>query len=99
MACETPVVASAVGGIKEVVLDGETGYLVPLDQMAESPFEPIDPDRFARDLAARINDLMADPSKREQFGRAGRRRVIEKFSWSRIAAQTHSLYGGLVACR
>src|SRR5204862_5886966 len=61
MACETDVVATAVGGIKEVVVDGETGFLVPIDQMKESHFEPRDPEKFARDLAARINQLMADP--------------------------------------
>ena len=55
MACETAVVASAVGGIKEVVINGETGFLVPLEQMKESPFEPIDSEKFERDLAARIN--------------------------------------------
>ena len=92
MACETPVVASAVGGIKEVVVDGETGFLVPLRQMTESPFEPIDPDQFARDLAEKINILMADPQLREKFGKAGRQRAIEKFSWRAIAAQTKSLY-------
>jgi starch synthase len=96
MACETPVVASAVGGIKEVVVDGETGFLVPLQQMAESPFEPIDPDRFARDLAEKINVLMADPELRRRFGKAGRRRAIEKFSWSAIAGQTKNLYEELV---
>ena len=96
MACETAVVASAVGGIKEVVVDGETGFLVPLEQMQESPFEAVDPERFARDLAARINELMVDPEMRERFGRAGRKRAEEKFSWSAIAAQTQALYEGLL---
>lgn len=96
MACETAVVASAVGGIKEVVVHGETGFLVPLEQMSESPYEPLNPDRFARDLAARINELMADPAKREAFGRAGRKRAVEQFSWSAIAKQVWELYGRLV---
>jgi len=96
MACETAVVASAVGGIKEVVVQGETGYLVPLEQMTESPFEPVNPDQFSRDLAARINELMADPAKREAFGKAGRKRAIETFSWSAIAKQTHELYASLL---
>jgi len=78
MACETAVVATAVGGIKEVVVDGETGFLVPIDQMNESPFEPRDPEEFARDLAARINQLMADPPLCGKFGRAGRKRAEEK---------------------
>jgi glycosyltransferase involved in cell wall biosynthesis len=95
MACETAVVATAVGGIKEVVVDGETGFLVPLEQMSESPFEPIDPEKFARDLAGRVNHLMADPKLREQFGRAGRKRAEEKFSWSAIALQTKKLYESL----
>jgi glycogen synthase len=96
MACETAVVASAVGGIKEVVVHGETGFLVPLEQMKESPFEPLNPDRFARDLAARINELMADPAKREAFGKAGRKRAVEKFSWRAIAKQVHALYETLM---
>ncbi|HEX4084315.1 MAG TPA: glycogen synthase [Chthoniobacteraceae bacterium] len=95
MACETPVVASAVGGIKEVVVDGETGFLVPLEQLKESPFEPVNPDRFARDLAAKINLLMADPALRERMGKAGRRRAQELFSWNAIAAQTKALYESL----
>jgi alpha-maltose-1-phosphate synthase len=92
MACETAVVASAVGGIKEVVVDGETGFLVPLQQMKESPFEPLDPDKFSRDLAAKINQLMGDIKLREKFGKAGRKRAEEKFSWSAIAQKTKALY-------
>src|SRR5215469_9294966 len=97
MACETAVVASAVGGIKEVVVDGETGFLVSLDQMKESPFEAIDPEKFARDLADRINALMRDSQLREQFGKAGRKRVEEYFSWTKIAERTKALYGKLLA--
>jgi starch synthase len=96
MACETAVVASAVGGIKEVVVDGETGFLVPLEQMTESPFEPTNPERFARDLAARINQLMKDRHLREKFGTAGRKRAEEKFSWTAIAQKTKALYESLL---
>jgi alpha-maltose-1-phosphate synthase len=96
MACETPVVASAVGGIKEVVVDGETGFLVPLDQLSVSPFEPVNPDRFAHDLAAKINLLMSDPDLRVRFGKAGRRRAEQLFSWKAIARQTLDLYQLLV---
>ncbi len=96
MACETAVVASAVGGIKEVVVEGETGYLVPLEQMSESPFEPTNPAQFSKDMAARINDLMRDPALREKMGKAGRRRAEQMFSWSAIARQTRDLYAGLV---
>jgi glycogen synthase len=92
MACETAVVASAVGGIKEVVVDGETGFLVPLEQMKESPFEPLDPAKFSRDLAAKINQLMGDIKLREKFGKAGRKRAEEKFTWSAIAQKTKALY-------
>nr|MBA2586809.1 glycosyltransferase [Chthoniobacterales bacterium] len=96
MACGTAVVASAVGGIKEVVVDGETGFLVPIEQMDESPFEPTNPDQFARDLASCINKLMADSELREKFGRAGRKRAEEKFSWSAIAQETIALYDSLL---
>ena len=92
MACGTPVVASAVGGIKEVVVDQETGFLVPLEQMKESPFEPLNPEKFSRDLAGKINQLMNDRRQREKFGKAGRKRVEEKFSWSTIAQKTKALY-------
>jgi glycogen synthase, Corynebacterium family len=96
MACGVPVVASAVGGIQEVVVHGETGYLVYLDQMNESPFEPLQPAKFSRDLAGRVNELMADPAKRRAFGAAGRRRVEQVFGWDAIARQTADLYASLV---
>jgi starch synthase len=96
MACETAVVASAVGGIKEVVVDGETGFLVPLEQMKESPFEPLNPEKFERDLAEKVNQLMRDPPLREKFGRAGRKRAEEKFSWTAIAKETQQLYASLL---
>jgi starch synthase len=96
MACETAVVASSVGGIKEVVVDGETGFLVPLKQMAESPFEPLEPEKFARDLAGKINELMRNEKLRKRFGKAGRRRAEEKFSWRTIAAKTQALYRELL---
>jgi glycosyltransferase involved in cell wall biosynthesis len=91
------VVASKVGGIKEVVVDGETGFLVPLAQMKESPFEPLHPGKFERDLAAKINELMRDEKLRERFGKAGRLRAEETFSWRAIARETKSLYQSLVA--
>jgi glycogen synthase len=97
MACETAVVASAVGGIREVVVDGETGFLVPLEQMEQSPFEAINPERFARDLAERVNELMKSPELRKQFGKAGRKRVEANFSWAAIAEKTKVLYASLLS--
>ena len=97
MACETAVVASAVGGIKEVVVDGETGFLVPVKQMNEGSFEPTNPERFARDLAARVNQLMKDRQLRERFGQAGRKRAEENFSWAAIAEKTKTLYASLLS--
>jgi glycogen synthase len=96
MACGTAVVASAVGGIKEVVVDGETGFLVPLEQAKEGSFEPTNPEKFARDLARRINQLMKDKELRQKFGKAGRKRVEEHFSWASIAQKTKALYETLV---
>jgi starch synthase len=96
-ACETPVVASAVGGIPEVVVDGETGLLVPVELRADDPMSPIDHDRFERNLAGAINALMADAPAREVMGKAARRRAVERFSWTAIAAQTADLYRTLVA--
>lgn len=96
MACETPVVASAVGGIREVVLDGETGYLVPLGQQSEPPFEPLEPTRFSRDLAEQLNRLLGDPPLRRAMGVKGRQRVEALFSWSAIAEKVLALYASLL---
>ena len=96
MACGTPVVASAVGGIKEVVVPEETGLLVPVEQMTSAPYEPTDPKQFSVDLAKALNQLMADPEARARMGQAGRRRALEVFSWASIARQTADLYQSLV---
>jgi starch synthase len=95
MACRAPVVASATGGIKEVVVEGETGYLVPFEQDPVTSF-PRDPEKFASDLASRINQLMNHPETCRRFGEAGRRRVEETFSWTAIAHQTIDLYRQLI---
>jgi glycogen synthase len=92
MATETPVVASKVGGIPEVVVDGETGILVPFEAAPAPSFEPRDPDRFARDLARAIDLLAADPEARRRMGRAGRERAEKLFSWESIARKTAQLY-------
>jgi starch synthase len=98
MACKAPVVASATGGILEVVVEGETGHLVPFEADEVTTF-PTNPEQFAKDLAARITDLLADPAKAQRLGEAGRKRVEEHFSWTAIAAQTIQLYESLIAKR
>jgi starch synthase len=98
MACRAPVVASATGGIKEVVVDGETGYLVPFEQDPVTSF-PRDPEKFARDLGSRLSELLKDPEKCRRFGDAGRKRVEEVFSWTAIAEQTIHLYQQLIDSR
>ena len=90
MACETAVVASAVGGIPEVVVDGETGYLVPYDPASAG--YPAFVEAFEADLAAKINSLTRDPEKARAFGLAGRQRCIDEFSWAKIAAETVDVY-------
>ena len=96
MACETPVVASAVGGIPEVVVDGETGLLVPTNPISAADVEPADPDQFSRALAAAVNLLLEDPELRLSMARKARARVEEHFSWSSIARQTVEFYGQLI---
>jgi starch synthase len=99
MACGAPVVASAVGGIPEVVVDGKTGYLVPFESDGTPLGAPKDRALFARAFAARVNELVADPARATAFGRAGRSRVEATFSWSAIARQTADLYRSLRAVR
>jgi starch synthase len=89
MACETPVIASAVGGIPEIVVQGETGLLVPLE--AEGSGE-----EFSRALAAAVNELMDDPERRAAMGRAARARVLSQFSWRHIAELTRDFYHDLL---
>lgn len=95
MACKAPVVASATGGIKEVVVDGETGYLVPFESDPATGF-PLHAEKFASDLGANVSKLLADPEKCKAFGEAGRKRVEEIFSWTAIAEQTVELYKKLI---
>ncbi|SCF28272.1 glycogen synthase (ADP-glucose) [Micromonospora viridifaciens] len=92
MACETAVVATATGGIPEVVADGETGLLVPIEQATDGTGRPLHPERFVADLAARLNELLADPARAAEYGRAGRRRAVEHFSWDTIAQRTLEVY-------
>ncbi len=92
MACETPVVASAVGGIPEVVDDGETGLLVPFEPRGPDDPEPRQPERFQRDLAAAVNRLLEDPELRAAMARKARARVERHFGWPAIARQTLEFY-------
>ncbi len=92
MACGTPVVASAVGGIREVVEHERSGLLVELEASTESPFEPLDPEGFARALAAAINRVAADQDLRRRLAAAGLQRARDVYSWRSVAAQVESLY-------
>ncbi|SCG63068.1 glycogen synthase (ADP-glucose) [Micromonospora echinaurantiaca] len=92
MACETAVVATATGGIPEVVADGETGLLVPIEQATDGSGRPLNPAAFVADLATRINEVLADPERAAEFGRAGRRRAVEHFSWDTVARRTLEVY-------
>jgi glycogen synthase len=99
MACGTPVVASAVGGIKEVVIAEENGLLVPFESRSDRNFEPLDPERFSLDLAAVINRLLDDPERRRNMGLQARERVERSFGWPAIARRTYEFYRDLAAGR
>ena len=92
MACGLPVVATATGGIPEVVVQGETGWLVPIEQVTDGSGIPVDPHRFVTDLAAALNEALSDPVRARAYGEAGRERAVESFSWSSIGDQTMTVY-------
>lgn len=92
MACNAPVVATATGGIPEVVADGETGLLVPIEQVEDGTGTPVDAARFESDLADRLNTVLDDESRAREMGEAGRRRAVELFSWTTVATRTLDVY-------
>ncbi|EON23530.1 MULTISPECIES: glycogen synthase [Nocardioides] len=96
MACETAVVATATGGIPEVVVDGSTGWLVPIEQASDGTGTPLDPEQYVADLGAALVDAVSDPDRARAFGVAGRQRAIESFSWDAIAERTLALYRSLL---
>jgi alpha-maltose-1-phosphate synthase len=96
MACETAVVATATGGIPEVVVSGETGLLVPIEQATDGTGTPLDPDRYVSDFAEALTSVVGDPERARAMGRAGRERAIASFSWRAIAERTREIYQSLV---
>jgi starch synthase len=97
MACGAAVVGTATGGIPEVVDDGVTGRLVPIEQVTDGTGTPVDPERFVADLAATLTEVVSDPAKARQMGEAGRQRAESEFSWGQIGRQTIDLYRSVLA--
>lgn len=96
MAVGLPVVGSATGGIPEVIDDGVTGYLVPIEQVQDGTGTPIDPDKFVGDLADTLNKVLADPAHAAEMGVAARKRVEDHFSWEAIGERTMDLYAKII---
>ncbi|MGV3460694.1 MAG: glycogen synthase [Flavobacterium sp.] len=97
LSCETPVVASAVGGIPEIITEGETGYLIPIESVSRTDFTPKDPQAFQKAFAEKVNLLLDNKDLATQMGRAGRKRVLDKFSWEAIAKTTFEYYEEVIA--
>lgn len=97
LSCETPVVGSAVGGIPEILTEGETGYLIPLESVSRTDFNPKNPEEFQRNFASKINLLLEDETLAKTMGKAGRKRVLEKFSWESIAKTTYNYYEEVIS--
>jgi len=97
LSCETPVVGSDVGGIPEIIVPGKTGYLIPLESVSRTDFNPKNPEVFQKEFAAKINILLHDENLATAMGKAGRERVLEKFSWESIAKTTYNYYSEVIS--
>lgn len=97
LSCETPVVGSAVGGIPEIITEGQTGYLIELEPVSRTDFNPKNPEAFQKSFAAKVNFLLDDENLAKQMGKAGRERVLEKFSWESIAKTTYNYYEEVIS--
>ena len=97
LSCETPVVGSAVGGIPEIITEGETGFLIPLESISRANFNPKNPESFQKEFSEKVNLLLQDEKLATKMGKTGRKHVLEKFSWKSIAKTTYSYYEEVIS--
>lgn len=97
MACETPVIGSAVGGIPEIIVEGQTGFLIPLESISRTDFNPKNPERYQKEFAQKVNHLLDNEELADKMGKAGRERVLDKFSWESIAKTTFNYYAEVIS--